>query len=401
MRTPGRLLSHLFALISIPLVRASCGCRAYDPNFAGSCVPRGTCNSCIGPVDVGGACTSWVAPTACPSGQYNSGAGTACTGTGSAISCSLGTCLPCNCGLGAIISFCDSVFTANATGGQSNLVCAPCSKPTNAQYLRNNSCDFTCNTGYSGTTCTACIASCPNAGTYLAGTCSQTLNGILDSVPQCAACGLPNVASYSSGCTISTCINGHQLVANACVPNSPPPSPPPPPPRPPPPPSPPSPPPLAMPLTAECANAVTNHWFGATPVFAYNGAVSDSAGSGNNAVLVGGTLAMNADHSLNFTGTQYAETQTKIIPSSNSIQIYSKFKPYSTSKIGIIWKVVDSLTTTTQTVQMQYNTNSTVSVIANTASGVAQFTSSTTCAVNTYCYVMVTCTKYFSSCYIS
>ena len=371
----------------------ACGCRPYDASLLATCVSSGTCSaaSCLGPAGAA-SCTLWKAPTACPSGYYNYGAGTGCSGS----VCSLGTCVPCNCGPGSTVSVCDSLYTQ--TGG-SNFACTACSnKPVHASYVtaHNNTCDYQCNSGYSGASCTACITSC-QAGFNLTGACTQNVNGLGDTVPTCVACTVPHALTYSSGCTVSACRAGYALVNNACVAYSPPPKPPSPPPRPPPPPSPP-PPVVNAESYPSCASQILGHWFGVTPVADATGARVADAINGNGAA-VSGTFNTSSG-SFYFNGNTSAATVKTEPVGANGMQMLLTFSVASNASSTLL-SVADNIKTPSNSLSLIYNTNQTLSIVTNTlAFGTQFFKTSVTYAPNTVFSVQLVCGPTLTGCFV-
>lgn len=270
------ILVLLVFYYSVFAVSALCGCRAGD--FSATCVQTGTCanSACFGAAPASsGTCPSWTAPTACPVGSYNYGAGTNCSNVAA---CSLGSCLPCNCGLGQTITTCDSLYTDFSVSKQKNLVCSQCTTaPQNSEYTTRNTCDFICSSGYAYVPKTRTCAWCPvvcSPGYQLSGHCTQSTNGGLaarrrlkatpDQTTTCSPCVLDGVDTYSTGCVPSACINSYILdsTKTRCIVAPSPPPPPTAPPSPPNPPNPPNPPPPLAASYSNCANKLTSQWVG-------------------------------------------------------------------------------------------------------------------------------------------
>ena len=389
------ILSFLFALL--PAARASCGCREYDAGYASACVARGSCPAatCLGPNAAGGGdCTQWQEPLQCSSGFYNSGAGASCVGSGASITCSLGTCLPCTCDVGQTATTCDSVYTVNAS--QPNLVCTACSsKPAKASYTTANSCDWVCPAGSSGPRCDACPTTCV-AGRALVGTCTQTPNGAGDTAPTCAACGILNALSYSSGCTVSRCIDGYQLVSGLCVDQSPPPAPPPSPPQPPQPPSPNPPPPPKTTAVADCANTVVAHYFGVSPVYDANGLLNEVLNDAYGAQPYG-----------NVTGTTfnpggYAVTPVVRLGTIGGAQFSINFVLNTINVAATLFSYSNSALNPTYELYLKQNTNNTLTVESKTptSAGRQLFTTSTTFLSGVAYTKSVVCGSYLSFCFL-
>ena len=374
--------AFLIVLYGVAGVYSACTCDTTDGGFSKACVARGPCTGCIS-----ASCTNWLSPIQCSSGSYNTGAGLNCLGVGGTTNCSLGTCLPCSCGVGSNLITCDSIYTDYSVSGMKNFECGTCTKPSNAYYTTQNSCDWQCNIGSSGSACTACTTVC-TPGTYLSGYCSQTVNAISDQSPTCRACTNVNVLSYSSACIASQCVTGYILSAGTCVQAPSPPSPPLPPPSPPSPPPPPSPP-VRTPTYKDCPNNVVGHWFGVTP--ATLGLIQiDSSGNGNDIYITGTAVG---------DGSTYAQSSgSKYFGSSAGLSFKLSFKVTLTSTYQTIFQLSDTSNTSFVTLGID-GTDKFFIEAKTAASSVFTFTNPVALVTNTQYNYIVNCGPYLSFCY--
>jgi len=297
------------------------------------------------------------------------------------------------------VAFCDSTYTALST--VPNFACTACKNlPAQASYVTsyNNTCDFTCNTGYAGPQCTACATSC-GVGQKISGTCTQTVNALNDVLTTCVPCASPHALTYSSGCTIASCLNGYILIGGACVGAPNPPSPPAPPPSPPEPPQPP-PPVVNVASQTDCPTLLAGHWVGVSPITNAAGQLADTV-AGNAAVQFG-TVTVGSK-SVGFSGSSYAVTQNAVnLGGANGLQMSVNFTVTSAPSSPVtVMMQADNVNAPTQYLKLMYNSDETLTLQTTTkAFGATSFQTSVTYALNAYHSILIVCSPYYTGCYL-